>query len=131
MTTPTSGRTPGLILRAQDVINGQPRRSPTADPGLQAAVALYRADMLRWPATPKWPSWLTQSRLQVLIGLARGESTEDIGQRLGVSSHTIKSRRTAIYRHMGVTSGAQATGLAMARGWVRAEHILGDGGDAR
>ncbi|MDX3748698.1 response regulator transcription factor [Streptomyces sp. AK08-02] len=129
LTQPT-GRTPSLILRAQDVINGQPRRAAT-DRGLQAAVALYREGMLRWPAVQERPEWLTASRLQVLIGIARGESAEESGQRLHLSTHTIKSNRKAIYRHMQVTSGAQATGLAMARGWVSADHVLGDGGETR
>lgn len=128
MTAPT--RTPGLILRAQDVINQQGLR-PTTDPALQAAVALYRADMLRWPAPREWPDWLTAPFVEVLIGLARGESAEECGQRLFLSAHTVKGRRRRLYRHMGVTSGAQATGLAMARGWVRAEHVLSDGGEAR
>lgn len=125
-----TARTPGLVLRAQEVINQQ-RQRPATDPGLQAAVALYRADMLRWPVSQGQPYWLTPSRLQVLIGIARGETAEESGQRLHFSVHTVKSNRKAIYQHMGVTSGAQATGLAMAHGWVRPEHVLNGGSEAR
>lgn len=126
MTAPT----PGLILRAQDVINQQPSR-PATDPALQAAVALYRADMLRWPVPRERPDWLTAPLMQTLIGVARGESAEECGQRLHLSPHTVKSNRRRLYKRMGVTSGAHATGLAMAYGWVRAEHVLSDGGEAR
>lgn len=125
-----TARTLGLVLRAQDVINQQEQR-PATDPGLQAAVALYRAGMLRWPVSGERPDWLTAPLMQVLIGLARGESAEDCGQRLHLSPHTVKGYRRTLYRHMRVTSGAQATGLAMASGWVRAEHVLSDSGEAR
>lgn len=130
MTSQTPARTPGLILRAQNVINEQQQR-PATDPGLQAAVALYRADMLRWPVSRERPDWLKAPLMQVLIGIARGESAEECGQRLRLSPHTVKTYRRTLYRRMRVTSGAQATGLAMAHGWVRAEHVLGDGGEAR
>lgn len=123
-----SARTPGLILGAQDVINQVPSERPDTDPALRAAVALYRAGMLRWPCPQERPGWLTPPLLDALIGVARGESAEECGRRLHLSPQTIKSRRKRVYRHMRVTSGAQATGLAMARGWVRAEDVLVDGG---
>jgi len=123
-------RTPGLILRAQQVISRQPAGRPDTDPALQAAAALYQAGMLRRPVQQP-PGWLTATLLQVLIGIARGESNEDTGTRLHCSANAIKMHRKTLYRRMRVASAAHAAGLAMARGWVRAEHVLGDGGDGR
>jgi DNA-binding CsgD family transcriptional regulator/anti-anti-sigma regulatory factor/tetratricopeptide (TPR) repeat protein/anti-sigma regulatory factor (Ser/Thr protein kinase) len=68
---------------------------------LHARVATMRADVLG-------ASTLTAAELRVLPLLATHLSFREIGDRLHVSSHTVKTHAISIYRKLGVSSRSQA-----------------------
>jgi len=61
-------------------------------------------------------SALTERERMVLVGVARGERSKEIAQRLGISERTIKAHLTTIYTKLGVDSRAGAVAVAMQRG---------------
>uniref|UniRef100_A0AAU2A0R5 Helix-turn-helix transcriptional regulator n=1 Tax=Streptomyces sp. NBC_00093 TaxID=2975649 RepID=A0AAU2A0R5_9ACTN len=125
-----TARTPGLILRAQDVITASREEGSRVDPALQASVALYRAGMLCRPQRGR-PDWLTPALLRVLAGLARGETVQETAERLNIAYETVRSRRKKVYAGMGARTPAHAVGLALSYGWVRDEHVITERGEAR
>jgi ATP/maltotriose-dependent transcriptional regulator MalT len=68
---------------------------------LQARVATMRADVLG-------ASSLTAAELRLLPLLATHLTFREIGERLHVSSHTVKTQAISIYRKLGISSRSQA-----------------------
>lgn len=56
---------------------------------------------------------LTSREVQVLWWLAQGCTYLRIGDRLGVSLHTVETHIKSIYRKLGVHNAAAAVGLAI------------------
>lgn len=61
---------------------------------------------------------LTDREDEVLALLVQGLSNNEIGERLGVSPHTVKNHLRSIYSKLGVTSRTAATTLAIKHGLV-------------
>lgn len=62
---------------------------------------------------------LTDEQTGVLVGLALGESVQETGRRIGLSFHTVRTRRLSVYRALGVRTGPAAVALAMTHGLLR------------
>ncbi|WP_345186787.1 helix-turn-helix transcriptional regulator [Microbacterium panaciterrae] len=61
---------------------------------------------------------LTRSEAEVLAGLARGETRDQIAQALFRSVNTVKSQQRSLYRKLGVTSAAEAVRHAAESGYL-------------
>ena len=72
---------------------------------LRAALKTMRA---KAPGT----SSLTEAELRLLPYLATHLSFREVGERLFLSRHTVKSHAMAVYRKLGVTSRNAAVGRA-------------------
>ncbi len=62
---------------------------------------------------------LTPREREVLHYLAQGLTNAQIGQKLYVSSHTVKNHITSIYRKLGVSDRVHATLAAIQSGLYR------------
>jgi LuxR family maltose regulon positive regulatory protein len=60
------------------------------------------------PATAPGMTTLTEAELRLLPYLPTYLSFREIGERLGVSPHTVKSQAISIYRKLDVTSRSEA-----------------------
>jgi DNA-binding NarL/FixJ family response regulator len=70
---------------------------------------------------------LTPRELQVVRGVASGESNREVAERLGLSEATVKYYVTAIYDKLGVSNRVELAALAAARGLTE-EPPSGTGG---
>lgn len=70
------------------------------------------------PAAPRPPD-LTERELQVLHGMAAGQSNSQIGRELYLSEDTIKTHARRLFRKMGVNDRAQAVASGFRWGLVR------------
>lgn len=61
-------------------------------------------------------SQLTTRELQVLYGLANGQTNTAIADQLGISPKTVDKHRTALMRKLGVNSLAQVLAIALREG---------------
>lgn len=61
---------------------------------------------------------LTPREVDVLVGVAAGETASDTADRLHLSTETIKSYRKRIIAKMGARNGTHAVCLAMRRGLI-------------
>jgi HD-GYP domain-containing protein (c-di-GMP phosphodiesterase class II) len=94
---------------------GEQVRAGRLDPGSVAAVldaAGHRAPRIAWPAG------LTEREAQVLVLLARGLQTKQIGTVLGISVKTADRHIQNGYAKIGVSSRAAAALFAMQHGLV-------------
>lgn len=75
------------------------------------------------PVEPRAPRWadLSYRQAQVAELLARGASTEDAAQAIGISLGTALSHRAAALRKLGLTNNAQLALLAVAEGVVEVD----------
>jgi DNA-binding NarL/FixJ family response regulator len=64
-------------------------------------------------------SELTEREMQVLRGMAAGQSNAEIGRSLFLSEDTIKTHARRLFRKLGVGDRAQAVALGFRRGYVR------------
>ena len=69
---------------------------------------------LAGPTTPVTP--LTRREEDVLRLIADGESNAQIGQRLGISEHTVERHAANLYRKIGARGRADATAWALRQG---------------
>jgi len=63
-------------------------------------------------------SELTERELQVLRGMAAGQSNAEIGRSLFLSEDTIKTHARRLFRKLGVNDRAQAVALGFRKGYV-------------
>ena len=61
---------------------------------------------------------LTERELQVLKGMAAGQSNAEIGRSLFLSEDTIKTHARRLFRKLGVNDRAQAVALGFRKGYV-------------
>ncbi|MEL6568473.1 MAG: response regulator transcription factor [Pseudomonadota bacterium] len=59
---------------------------------------------------------LSERELQVLHGLAAGQSNAELGQKLGISAKTVEKHRTSLMRKLEVNSLAQVLSVALREG---------------
>jgi two-component system, NarL family, response regulator YdfI len=67
-------------------------------------------------AATRGPLDLTEREREVLAGVARGERSKEIAQRLGISERTVGSYLNNVFTKLGVDSRASAVAVAMERG---------------
>ena len=79
-----------------------------------------RARLAELPAGDVGPSSLTNAELRILPLLVTHLSFPEIGDRLFVSRHTVKSQAMSIYRKLGVQSRSEAVESARAIGLLSA-----------
>jgi DNA-binding NarL/FixJ family response regulator len=80
--------------------------------------ALAAAAEPRMPTDPSAPE-LTERELQVLTGMAAGQSNAQIGRELYLSEDTIKTHARRLFRKLGVNDRAQAVASGFRLGLVR------------
>jgi DNA-binding CsgD family transcriptional regulator len=61
---------------------------------------------------------LTEREREILQAIAEGRRTEEIGQRLFISPHTVHSHMRSIFMKLGVRSKLDAVLLALRRGII-------------
>jgi DNA-binding NarL/FixJ family response regulator len=88
-----------------------------ADPDTLAAAGLV-VDEHEESDSPVTES-LTERERDVLDLLATGLSNRRIGERLGISEHTVKFHVAAIYAKLGVSGRAAAVSKGMRRGLIK------------
>ncbi|HEX8859071.1 MAG TPA: LuxR C-terminal-related transcriptional regulator [Actinomycetes bacterium] len=101
LTDVTSART--VLREVDDLLRRQPDLGVLRD---QAAELHAQLDAMR--AEVIGASALTAAELRVLPLLATHHSFREIGERLHLSPHTVKTQAIAIYRKLGVSSRSQA-----------------------
>ena len=62
---------------------------------------------------------LSERELQVLAGMARGQSNADIGRELYLSEDTVKTHARRLFRKLGAADRAHAVALGLRAGLVR------------
>jgi DNA-binding NarL/FixJ family response regulator len=94
-------------------------RSALAGTDLVAAplAGLLRAELLASAAGGS-PQHLSTRELQVLRGLARGQTNAGIGAALGISEHTVRNHVRAILAKLGASNRTDAVTTALRRGLV-------------
>ena len=79
-----------------------------------------QAELAKDPEPPMpVDSGLTERQWQVLHKLADGSSLADIAQELGVSTETVRTHATHLYRKLGAANRAHAVILAVRAGILR------------
>lgn len=103
-----------LISAVEDLVSG---RSP-----ISASIArhIIRQTQLA-PATqvPEPQAVLTPREMDILWGIAKGFTYNDIAERLGISRHTVPSHIKNIYRKLEVNSRSEAVYAAVERKLIR------------
>ncbi|HVH66683.1 MAG TPA: response regulator transcription factor [Gemmatimonadales bacterium] len=61
---------------------------------------------------------LTSREEEILALLGEGLASKEIGVRLGISEHTVKTHLTAIYEKLGVSNRAEAVATGLRRGII-------------
>ncbi len=102
---PTGART--VLRELRDLLQQRPDLG--AVPAAAAELA-QQLDAIR--QSPVGASSLTAAELRVLPYLATHLSFREIGERLHVSRHTVKTQAMAVYRKLGATSRSEAIDLA-------------------
>jgi DNA-binding NarL/FixJ family response regulator len=83
------------------------------------AVRLLGAGRVVFPEAPEpTPTTLTPRERDVLELIATGATNPEIGQRLGLSAHTVKEYASAVYRKLEVRNRAEAVQRAQKLGLV-------------
>ncbi|MFG3140796.1 response regulator transcription factor [Streptomyces sp. NPDC048211] len=62
---------------------------------------------------------LRNQQTRVLIGMALGESVEQIARRMCLRPDTVRSHRQTLYRALGVRTGPHAVAVGMSLGLIR------------
>jgi DNA-binding NarL/FixJ family response regulator len=62
---------------------------------------------------------LTPREIEILDGVAQGNSNKEIAYALGISDQTVKNHITSILRKLAVNDRTQAVIYALRRGWIK------------
>lgn len=107
-----------LVARASEadiVIRPGGAAAIAATPGTRATASTAWDDDAHAPVEA-----LTPRELDVLRLLAEGAGNRAIGERLGISDHTVKFHLAAIFGKLGVTTRTAAVRRALRLGWIEA-----------
>ena len=110
----------GYILKSQprEVVAGQLRRIDSGELALSPSIALRVLKHFRPEVQAESPKALTEREVDVLRLIAKGYKVPEVGQLLGISTHTVSTYIRDIYRKLGISSRAEATMEAARRGLV-------------
>jgi DNA-binding NarL/FixJ family response regulator len=98
-------------------------RAPTGRPGLHRYPTTERAQDNAWAEPPG--AALTPRELAVLNLVAAGFTSREISGRLAISHKTVENHKQRIFGKLGVQNQAHAVSVAMRRGLMRAERVIG------
>jgi LuxR family maltose regulon positive regulatory protein len=112
-----------LLREVRDILHQRPHLGvlPTQADELQSGL-----DSLRETTTSA--ATLTTAELRLVPLLSTHLSFREIGERLYVSPHTVKSHATSVYRKLGVSSRSQAIQRMQRTGLPGAQVVAGDQG---
>lgn len=103
-----------IVSRPDDAdVVVRPARAPAAAP-----VAASSSPAAAWPSDDAPLEALTPRELDVLRLLGEGAGNRAIGERLGISDHTVKFHLGAIFGKLGVTTRTAAVRRALRLGWI-------------
>lgn len=100
-----------LLAGMRAVLRGDPYMSP----------ALAQAMASTGAALDKYTAGLTSRQRQILELIALGDTSKEIGKRLGISIKTVESHRTALMRFLRIHDLAGLVRYAIRIGLVRAD----------
>ncbi|MFE4658100.1 LuxR C-terminal-related transcriptional regulator [Streptomyces hydrogenans] len=125
MNTRRTPAPPPLAPERLAVIRKAAKRGIAGPAGTALQELLAEIDRMR-PVMPRSdvPCPLSPTELDIVIGLARGETREQTAARRGVSLDTIRTHRLRIHRRLGVHRAAHVAAIAMAHGWVTSADVL-------
>lgn len=98
-----------LVPALEEVLRGGMAVSPAA--------AAYVLDQFHSASRHQGPRPTTRE-LNVLSGLAAGESYAEIATRLGVSINTVRAHVRALYEKLDVANRAEAVSIGWREGWI-------------
>lgn len=101
----------GIFLK-----NAPPEEISNGIVSILAGRQIISEDVSELMQLSKKASELTGREIEVLHGIARGQSNKQIAEQLGVSPKTVDSHRTSLMRKMNVHSTATLLVLAMKEG---------------
>jgi Response regulator containing a CheY-like receiver domain and an HTH DNA-binding domain len=78
------------------------------------------------PAELRGAQGISARELQVLIGVAQGETNKQIALRLELSRRTVETYRTRVMRKLKIRSVAGLTQFAFSQGWMTLPNELFD-----
>ncbi len=100
-----------LVKAIRELLNGQ---SP-----ISTSVARFIIQIVQKDETEEAEeSILTKRELDILWGIAKGYTYNDVAERLEISSNTVPSHIKNIYRKLEVNSRSEAVFEAIQRGWI-------------
>lgn len=105
-----------LVTRADDadvIVRPAPARAEARSASRSASVDAWHGDAEDAPHEA-----LTPRELDVLRLLAEGAGNRAIGERLGISDHTVKFHLSAIFGKLGVSTRTAAVRRALGLGWI-------------
>ncbi|NML55306.1 response regulator transcription factor [Streptomyces sp. R302] len=73
---------------------------------------------------PNRPCLLSQIELDIVLGMARGETCPMTAERTGRTVNTVKTHRLRIHRRLGLHTGTHVVGIALANGWITPHDVL-------
>jgi DNA-binding NarL/FixJ family response regulator len=97
-----------LLSALMQVVNGR----AVLDPRIAGAMLPRRANGGRAEGS------LTDRERDVLLMIARGLTTQEIGEQLGLSPNTVKSHSRALFGKLGAHNRVQALAVAQERGLI-------------
>ncbi len=100
-------------------------RRAVGAPVLEEMLGRAREEAAATGGEARWP--LTPAELRLLHLLPTHYSFREIAEQLYVSTNTVKSQARSIYRKLGVTSRAEAVGVAQAAGLIAGTELPGSG----
>src|SRR5262249_31637431 len=111
LTLADPGGAAAVLAQAHDILQQRAGLGVLAEQAseLEARVATIQAAAAR-------ASWLTAAELRLLPLLSTHLSFREIGERLFVSSHTVRTQAYSAYRKLGVSSRSEAVARAQELG---------------
>jgi DNA-binding NarL/FixJ family response regulator len=100
-----------LVLTVRNIENNQPFLSP-------AAVTMIRSRLVAQQTTGPTPANLTAREIEVLQGLARGQSNKALAAALHISVKTVNAHRSNIMRKLQLRSNSELIHFAIRHGFI-------------